>query len=509
MLGKVDLSKLLQDNDLWGICYNSYTGIYDKSSPQTFDDARTLFKDQFNIDLKSFQQGVLFADVSQSNDGGNYWGAIVKGTFNKNDLIAAIRSWGGDNTAWRTINYKDYHIYAYKAEENVFAFLSDNTLVIGTMQPVKDVIDAHKGDVAALGGEVLDTYNKLGDTLIKVAVAVPPNITGGELGESASKYLGDLSEFDKVKSVGMTVSKNDQSVALNVKLYCADIDSAQSVEDSINGLIIFLGLMMSVSDNPEENQALSSLLEKTDVNKSGSYVDVRLEIALSNIEELVKGSTDGLYRSFIEGFMEVFPGTSDADNYKTDEQVVQLAAAAFYSDVHSGWWDVNGDDDKNNASSFDDNVWCDSDTNNTQIVLGHYYPTAIAKVSNHVLTLSTSQFDPDNLGNPRIDARGVAATDAMIQSHAIWMGLLVNNAGDYTGAGGTTDRWKVSPLDGGYSLYLNNVPESAAADVNYNGDPGMVIGGSYCWVVGTNGCVYGVYMGSNGYWYAGFNGIYP
>jgi len=290
MLGKVDLSKLLQDNDLWGICYNSYTGIYDKSSPQTFDDARTLFKDQFNIDLKSFQQGVLFADVSQSNDGGNYWGAIVKGTFNKNDLIAAIRSWGGDNTAWRTINYKDYHIYAYKAEENVFAFLSDNTLVIGTMQPVKDVIDAHKGDVAALGGEVLDTYNKLGDTLIKVAVAVPPGVTEGQLGESASQILGDLSAFDKVESVGMTVSKNDRSVTIDLKLCCVDNDSAQSIEQTIDGLITFAQLLMGMSDNQQQNQALDTLLNEVKVTRRDTCVNINITATLTEIEDLIQSS---------------------------------------------------------------------------------------------------------------------------------------------------------------------------------------------------------------------------
>jgi hypothetical protein len=37
----------------------------------------------------------------------------------------------------------------------------------------------------------------------------------------------------------------------------------------------------------------------------------------------------------------------------------------------------------------------------------------------------------------------------------------------------------------------------------------MGIGGSYCWVVGKNGVVFGVYKAADGYWYAGFNGTYP
>ncbi len=76
--------------------------------------------------------------------------------------------------------------------------------VVGTMQPVKDVIDVKKGDAKALSGEVLDTYNKLGDALIKVAMAVPPGMAEGDLGQSASQVLGNLSAFDKVKTVGMT-----------------------------------------------------------------------------------------------------------------------------------------------------------------------------------------------------------------------------------------------------------------------------------------------------------------
>jgi hypothetical protein len=205
-------------------------------------------------------------------------------------LIAAIRSWGGDNTAWRTINYKDYHIYAYKAEENVFAFLSDNTLVIGTMQPVKDVIDAHKGDVAALGGEVLDTYNKLGDTLIKVAVAVPPGVTEGQLGESASQILGDLSAFDKVESVGMTVSKNDRSVTIDLKLCCVDNDSAQSIEQTIDGLITFAQLLMGMSDNQQQNQALDTLLNEVKVTRRDTCVNINITATLTEIEDLIQSS---------------------------------------------------------------------------------------------------------------------------------------------------------------------------------------------------------------------------
>jgi len=283
LVGQVDLSKILQDKDL--------TGIYDKvpknsSYPQTFDDALTQLKDQYNIDLNNFQEGLFFADVSGSTDQGNYTGVIVEGTFNKSDLIAAIQS--AADVQLSTIKYKDYEIYTDELEETAIAFLGNTTFVIGEMQPVKDVIDVKKGDAKALSGEVLDTYNKLGDTLIKVAMAVPPGVAEGNLGQSASQVLGNLSAFDKVKTVGMTLSKGNSSVALNVKLCCADSDSAQSIEDSINVLIGFAGLFISGSGDQQQNQALSTLLKNVEVSRSDSCVNVSLSMTVAEIEDLIQ-----------------------------------------------------------------------------------------------------------------------------------------------------------------------------------------------------------------------------
>jgi hypothetical protein len=240
---------------------------------------------------ESFQEGVFFTDVSGSTGQGNYSGAIVKGTFNKNDVIAAIQSEAGVQLS--TIKYKDYEIYTDELEGTAIAFLGNTTIVIGAMQSVKDVIDVKKGDAKALSGEVLDTYNKLGDALIKVAVAVPPGVAEGNLGQYASEFLGNISVFDKVNTVGMTASKNDQSVTLNVKLCCADSDSAQSVENSINGLISFIRLIMSVSGNQEQNQTLNNLLNKVEVSRSDSCVNITLTATITEIEDLIQSSSQG------------------------------------------------------------------------------------------------------------------------------------------------------------------------------------------------------------------------
>jgi len=283
LVGQVDLSKILQDKDL--------TGIYDKvpknsSYPQTFGDALTQLKDQYNIDLNNFQEGLFFTDVSGSTYQGNYSAVIIEGTFSKSDLIAAIQSVA--NVQLSTIKYKDYEIYTDELGETAIAFLGNTTFVIGAMQPVKDVIDVKKGDAAALGGEVLDTYNKLGGALIKAAVAVPPGLAEGNLGQSASQILGNLSAFDKVKTVGMTLSKGNSSVALNVKLCCADSGSAQRIVDSINVLIGFAGFYIIGSGHQQQNQVLSTLLSNVKVSRSDSCVNVSLSMTVAEIEDLIR-----------------------------------------------------------------------------------------------------------------------------------------------------------------------------------------------------------------------------
>ncbi len=205
-------------------------------------------------------------------------------------------------------------------------------------------------------------------------------------------------------------------------------------------------------------------------------------------------------------------GRGGAQAYETDSEVIQLATATFYSDVHGGYnvvasvpyWGCTGQNyDSGNLSSYV----------STLQDAGHYYPTALAFVGDHILTLSdTLPVDPDHVNNQRIEsAAGVGATDAQIGQHAVWMGLLVEAPGDGVGAtwtdNGLTTRGTVSVLLGENGLYLQELPESAMATDSRNG--AQEPGGGYCWVVGKNGTVFGAYKVADDEWYAGFSGAYP
>ena len=199
--------------------------------------------------------------------------------------------------------------------------------------------------------------------------------------------------------------------------------------------------------------------------------------------------------------------------HDSDESVVQLATAAFYSDVHAGWVDVN-DDDPHLAQDYacgnhSDNRWA-----NVSHTPGHYLPTAIGWATRHVLVLNGSDdcIEPIT-GNPRIDLDDTGtnpAQDCDIDAHAIWIGLLTNAPGE-TGSPDASDRDDVAPLLYEHGPYFQETPESAMAESgghDFNGAPNP--GGTYCWVVGKGGTVYGAYKAAwDRNWYAGFSQGYP
>jgi hypothetical protein len=221
--------------------------------------------------------------------------------------------------------------------------------------------------------------------------------------------------------------------------------------------------------------------------------------------------------------VNLFPlhAKSGKPTYDSELNTIQLAVAAFYADVQDGW----------NPSS---GQWGD---NSGATILGNYYPTKLAKIESFYLSTTVNAFDPEHSQNPLVTlANGAPASDVDIWRHAIWMGLLLNRDGNVAPGvqrGGVTDpadpgtssidRFQVTPLLGRQSRYLSKLPKSAMFGMN--GDPKTGKSGSYAWVVGLNGRVYGCYkvvgvvpVRADGrtealpygtYWFSGFSGAYP
>ena len=277
LIANIQVSKMINDQDL--------KNAYDKTKkrpgqPQTAEEALNEFTKKTGIDLRNFSQAIVFADITTLKQA-RYLGVIAEGIFNEKQFIDNIKDKAGKE--FTTSDYKGYKLYVDKKEEFGIAFLSDRALLLGTTKAVKDAIDVSKGDRRQVSGIILDTYNRLGDALIKFAFELP---------EEARKALTtqkpapitipvSLEPFANIDIVGFALNKEAESITIRINPHFTSTDSARDAKNTLSGAISLLKVMLQV---PE----IKALLGKMEVSVTDSWVTIAFEITTSEMERLIE-----------------------------------------------------------------------------------------------------------------------------------------------------------------------------------------------------------------------------
>jgi len=273
LVASVRIGRILADPDL--------AAAYDQAPkepemPQTLDEALDMVVAETGIDPRDFSEAVIFGDL----DSEQYFAAIITGTFDPQALIAAIEQASAE---MEVTQYGGYDIYRPEGEGVAVCFLSDDSLVIGFIEAVKDVIDVQKG-APCLSGPLYDAYNSLGDVWIKVAVEVPE----GAIGEIPEEEIPiDLEAFEDLQLVGFGFNKVGQTLSAQLKLYFSTSGAAADAEGMISSLI---SLLPVTGDLPPE---VVDLLDGLNVSRSDSCVTISLQTTVTEIENLVEAMQVG------------------------------------------------------------------------------------------------------------------------------------------------------------------------------------------------------------------------
>ncbi|MCJ7523339.1 MAG: hypothetical protein MUP21_14135 [Dehalococcoidia bacterium] len=290
-VGLLELGRILTDRDI--------IDLYDKlpkeaGDPETFDEAMDQATEESGIDPRSFKDILFFADTSAGTGDSSYFGAIVTGTFDKDGIISAIE--GAGEISLNTTEYKGYDIYGDIEQTSALAFLNDNTLVVGSLEAVMDVIDVEVGDEPALSGEVADTYASFGNILIKMA----SNISSDMVEDAVNQITEllpvpiDLSSLVNIDTAELTVDKENQSLNLDLVLCFTDNASAKGVK----GLVTLAKAMINMFEVPEQGPGgfpipegsqtvLSGLLSKLEVEVIDECLTISLNMTFDEIEDLL------------------------------------------------------------------------------------------------------------------------------------------------------------------------------------------------------------------------------
>jgi hypothetical protein len=276
LIASIQVSKIINDQDLRN-AYNEFEK--EAGQPQTLDEALNELVEETGIDLRDFSEAVIFADITTIEQA-DYLGVIIEGSFNETQFIGNIEREAGEELA--TSDYKGYTLYTYEGEEFRIAFLTDRVLLFGTMEAVKDAIDVSKGDREQIGGIILDTYNRLGDALVKLAFELPEEAREALTEELVSGETPiSLDSFADIDIVGFALNKKAETITIQINPHFLSTDSAQDAKDTLSGTISLFKGMLEV---PE----IKELLDKIEVSASGSWVTIVFEITISEIEQLTE-----------------------------------------------------------------------------------------------------------------------------------------------------------------------------------------------------------------------------
>lgn len=256
MIGHMQLNRILADKDLEDL----YDGLpKDPGDAETLDEAIDAAADETGIDPRDFDEVFFFADTSSSTGEYSYFGLIVKGTYDESDIINSVEITNEVNLS--AFDYKGNEVYADIEKGAALAFLNEETLVVGTVNSVRDVIDIKIGDETPLTGDVIDKYTALGNVLVKAEASISSESMEDAVSQ-ASDYLPipiDLSALINVETAEMTVDKENKALSLGLKLCFTDNDSAKTVEELIVGMKDIIPLL----DFPEEYTGEIPIPEQT------------------------------------------------------------------------------------------------------------------------------------------------------------------------------------------------------------------------------------------------------
>jgi hypothetical protein len=277
LVANIQISKIVNDQD--------FRDIYRKikklpKQPQTFEEALNELVEETGIDLGDFSQAVVFTDLNTIEQA-HYVGFITEGNFNEKQFIDNIEKAAGKE--FSTSDYKGYKLYTGNEGEFVIAFLSEKMLLGGTIKAVKDIIDVSKGDRKPVSGQILDTYNRLGDTLVKVAFELPEEAKKALTKESASQSIPiSFEPFADIDIIGFSINKSAETMTILINPHFLSTDSAQDAKDTVSGAI---SLFKGITKTPE----IKELLGNMEVTVTDSWMTIALEITLSEIEQIING----------------------------------------------------------------------------------------------------------------------------------------------------------------------------------------------------------------------------
>jgi hypothetical protein len=260
------------------------------------------FKTRTGVDLRSIERmalGVRFHEVGQATRMETV--GIARGTFRADIIVAAGRLAAKDK--YRTEKYAGRNIYIFTLDEQMKLFglfnmkltdvavcvLDMHTLAIGEISRVREAIDASSGR-ARVGAELVQLATRTPNALIGFGANVPASATRelGGVGLDTDEISKNIASIRQIYgAIGMTGSGFDMQATARTD----NPQSAQSLNETITAAKdLVTPLISQFLRNDAKAKLARNALNSLKVTTAGSELQIKLEVAQSDLSTLVNGS---------------------------------------------------------------------------------------------------------------------------------------------------------------------------------------------------------------------------
>lgn len=265
---KVRLADILNDPDISAI-YDA--APKDEDAPQTLDELLGEIGEGAEI-LRQIEDVVVFGALANLND---TVGVVAHGNFQEAAVLAAFASQG--ETPASPIDYKGRTVHTFPDEDMAFT-LMDDLLVVASPDILRSVIDVHEGDSEPVSGPVHDAFLAAGDSLIRLAAALPEDALE-ELGPPFGATGVGLESLGDLQIVTLSVDKTASDFQSTAVVDFASKSSATDARDAVDALLT-LARLSAPGDEAEE------LLKALVLSVSGRRLTAEIGVSISELKGL-------------------------------------------------------------------------------------------------------------------------------------------------------------------------------------------------------------------------------
>jgi len=292
-IAKIQVARIFQDVDSEGL-YQSLPLTND--NPSTLNEALERAFEKTGVDFREFSNVVIFGDKSNAS---GYFAVIGRGKFDEQRLVDGVK--GSSDSSLATTEYKERRIHTSQKDNPIsLSVLGQDTLVVGSAQAVRDVIDVQKGDQPGVSGKALDAFNSLGDPLLRIALEVPKEVSDSNSdlfqeipsfpsSESIQQMFGGGQLFSKLEVIGISFDKTHDRLEFQANLIFDSSDAAIEFKSVMDG---YLAIIKGFSNEGKTSQLIERLTLQIDHNT----LELTFQAPTADLEEALGSLKDGQIR---------------------------------------------------------------------------------------------------------------------------------------------------------------------------------------------------------------------